>query len=217
MKKIRRWTKISKSQEQALFQAFVLGISALEAARFAGVHRNTASKFYLYVRKKIWIHENLHAHKLMGEIEIDESYFGGVRKGPRGRGAPNKTIVFGILERNHKVRVAIVQDVSAATLMREITAHTEKGCVYYTDKFKSYHSLSRYGKHITIDHAKEFTHGLRNHINGIEGFWSYAKKFLMKYNGVSKKYFPLYLKEIEWRFNNRHQKSNLMQILREML
>ena len=50
---------------------------------------------------------------------MDESYFGGKRKGNRGRGAKNKIPVFGILERNGKVKVEIVRDVSAETLLRE--------------------------------------------------------------------------------------------------
>src|SRR3989338_10454735 len=36
---------------------------------------------------------------LSGEIELDEAYFGGRRKGKRGRGAAGKSIVFGLLER----------------------------------------------------------------------------------------------------------------------
>ncbi len=46
-----------------------------------------------------------------------------------------------------------------------------------------------------------------NHINGIEGFWSYAKHILYNYRGVSKYHFPMYLKEVEYRFN--HRKDNL--------
>ena len=93
-------------------------------------------------------------------------------------------------------------------------------CVYYTDKFKSYNSLSRYAKHYKIDHTKEFRKEKHNHINGIEGFWSYAKKFLIKYNGVSKKNFYLYLKEIEWRYNNRKEpniKLKLIKLLKSLL
>ena len=101
--------------------------------------------------------------------------------------------------------------------MKKIVKNTEKGCVYYSDKFKSYNSLSRYGKHYKIDHKKEFRRQKYNHINGIEGFWSYAKKFLVKYNGISKKNFYLYLKEIKWRFNNRKErdiKTKLLQIIK---
>ena len=45
-----------------------------------------------------------------GEIELDESYFGGIRKGKRGRGAGGKTAVFGLLKRNGKVYTSCVKD-----------------------------------------------------------------------------------------------------------
>ena len=148
--------------------------------------------------------------KLSGEIECDESYFGGRKKGPRGRGSREKIKVFGMLERQGRIFTAIVDNVSAETLMNEIRQHAKKGSVFYTDKFKSYKSLKFYGKHLTIDHGKEFSKG-RRHINGLEGFWSFAKERLLKYHGVSKSYFHLYLKEMEFRYNYR--KENLYQKL----
>jgi transposase len=55
----------------------------------------------------------------------------------------------------------------------------------------------------------------RDHINGIEGFWSYTKHWLSHYSGFPKNYFHLYLKEIEWRFNHRNE--NLVKLLRTYL
>ncbi|SVE33512.1 uncharacterized protein METZ01_LOCUS486366, partial [marine metagenome] len=112
--------------------------------------------------------------------------------------------VFGMLERQGRIFTAIVDNVTAETLMNEIINHAEKGSVFYTDKFKSYKSLKFYGKHISIDHGKEFGKG-RRHINGLEGFWSFAKERLLKYHGVSKSYFHLYLKEMEFRYNYRKE------------
>lgn len=89
--------------------------------------------------------------------------------------------------------------------MRHIQAKTRKGSGYYTDAFRGYQSLKRYGKHHTINHSKRFVSRSRvkNHITGIEGFWSYAKHILYHYRGVWKYHFPMYLKEIEYRFNHR--------------
>jgi len=42
---------------------------------------------------------------------------------------------------------------------------------------------------------------LTPYINGIEGFWSYAKEKLLKFYGVSKDNFIYYLKELEFRYN----------------
>src|SRR4030067_554030 len=91
----------------------------------------------------------------IGELEIDESYFGGKRKGQRGRGAQNKTIVFGILERKGKIYTKIVENVSAETLMNQIQNKTKKGSVFYTDGWKSYASLEQYGKHNIIRHDRD--------------------------------------------------------------
>jgi len=57
-------------------------------------------------------------------------------------------------------------------------------------------------RHLKIDHKKKFASG-KVYINGVEGFWSYAKERLIKHHGVSKERFPLYLKEMEFRYNNR--------------
>lgn len=206
-----KYSKLSRRQIDRLVEAFALGIPALVASDFAGVHRNTAAKFFRRMRLAIAAECMRDATKLSGEIEVDESYFGGRRKGKRGRAA-GKKIVFGILERGGRVRTVVVTDVTAQTLMTEIEENTEKGCVYHTDTFRSYNSLSRFGKHLKVNHHKQFTG--HTHINGIEGFWSYAKRFLAKYNGVSQQNFPLYLKEIEWRFNNRHNKDLVTKLRR---
>jgi transposase len=126
-----------------------------------------------------------------GEIEVDECYFGGRRKGNRGRGAAGKVPVFGILERYGKVLVTVAPNVTAQTLIALI-------------KFRSYDSLMFCGyRHLKIDHAKRFASG-KVYINGLEGFWSWAKERLIKHHGVSKENFPLYLKELEFRYNHRH-------------
>src|SRR3989338_5952444 len=145
------------------------------------------------------------ARRAAKELEINESYFGGKRKGNRGRGARNKTIVFGILERKGKVHTVIVQDVSAKTLITEIQNKTKKGSVFYTDGWRSYASLEQYGKHNIIDHEKELVDKNHNHINGIEGFWSFAKERFHKYHGIDKLNYPLYVKEMEFRFNHKNE------------
>jgi transposase len=157
----------------------------------------------MHFREKIAQYEEKTFRKLGGELEIDETYFGGKRKGKRGRGALNKVIVFGVLERNGKVYVAIVPNATAETLMAEIRAKTEKGSVFYTDCFKSYLSLKQFGKHSRINHQKAFGRG-RTHINGLEGFWSFAKERFHKYHGINRENYELYLKEMEFRFNNRN-------------
>jgi transposase len=190
---------------------FYLEISASKTAKELEIDYNTAQSRFMQFRGKIAEYCHQEAKKLNGELELDESYFGGKRKGKRGRGAGNKAIVFGILERKGKVHTVIVKDVSAETLMGEIKNKTKKGSVFYTDTWKSYNSLEQYGKHNKINHGDEEYADGRNHINGIEGFWSYAKERFHKYHGINRNNYPFYVKEMEFRFN--HRKDNVYKLL----
>jgi len=191
-------------REIAILQGFYQQQPAYRLATDLGVDVKVVTRVYQRLREALYHMAELEGGKLAGEIELDESYFGGRRKGTRGRGAKGKSIVFGLLEREGRVYTKVVENVTAETLMQHIAARTRKGSVYYTDAFRGYQSLKRYGKHHVVNHQKQFVDKrTKNHINGIEGFWSYAKHILYTYRGVSKYYFPMYLKEIEYRYNHR--------------
>lgn len=81
----------------------------------------TVARRYEQFREAIMHYSEIEFKKLRGQVEADEAYFGGVRKGNRGRGAFNKQAVFGILERNGNVYATVVKDVSAKTLFEHIT------------------------------------------------------------------------------------------------
>lgn len=107
---------------------------------------------------------------LDGEIEADESYFGGIRKGKRGRGAGGKTAVFGLLKRNGKVYTVTVPNTQSATLLPMIQEKVKPDSIVYTDFYKSYDLLdvSEFN-HFRINHSTHFAEK-QNHINGIENF-----------------------------------------------
>ena len=183
---------------------FELEVPALRASKELGLAYNTVHKLFQLIRKKIYQH-SAKEDLLEGEVEADESYFGGKRKGKRGRGAARKIPVFGILERKGKVKVEVVPDVQAETLLRETLRKVKRGSLIYTDRFRSYDGLVMYGfRHERIDHGKRFANG-KVYINGIEGFWSYAKERLQKFHGLSPQTFPYYLKELEFRYNHRNE------------
>lgn len=138
---------------------------------------------------------------LEGSIELDESYFGGRRKGRRGRGAAGKVVVFGILKLNGRVYTVVVDNAKSETLLPVIKKKIMPDSIVYTDSLSSYNKLDVSGFiHYRINHSKEFA-DRQNHINGIENFWNQAKRILRKYNGIDRKSFPLFLKECEFRFN----------------
>jgi transposase len=193
---------------------FELDTSVREASKQLGLAYNTVYNIHSLIRKAI-LATDANPASFSGEIEMDESYFGGRRKGKRGRGAAGKVPVFGILERGGKVTVEVVKDVQGETLLELDIKKVKRGSLIYTDKFRSYNGLVSYGfKHRRIDHGKKFANG-KVYINGIEGFWSFAKERLLKYHGVDAHKFPLYLKELEFRYNHRDRDlfDDLIQLL----
>ena len=100
-------------------------------------------------------------------------------------GTEGKSLVFGIHQRNGKVITFPVSDRIHDTLIPLIKLHTKKGSLYYTDDHTAYASLDLIGKHQIIAHRmEEYGREDTSHINGIEGFWSYAKTWLYHYRGI---------------------------------
>jgi transposase len=194
--------RLSKKTQNRLLEFFILEVTARSAADILGIQPNSAALFYRKIRQVIAFHVAQEAAEVFnGEVEIDESYFGGVRKGKRGRGAAGKVVVFGMLKRHGKVFTVVVENTKTKTLMNEIARKIKPDSVVYTDAYHSYDALdvSEFHHH-RINHSEIFADE-KNHINGIENFWNQAKRVLRKYNGIDKKYFHLFLKECEFRFN----------------
>ena len=144
----------------------------------------------------------------LGEFELDESYFGAKRvRGKRGRGAAGKTPVFGILKRDGKVYVNIVKNCSREQLMPIIKGKILEGSTIHTDGWRAYDGLILNGyDHYRVYHSKdEFVRG-KSHVNGIESFWSFCKRRLSKFNGLTGDNFKFHLKESEFRWNHRDKK-----------
>jgi transposase len=212
----RRRSRLGANAQRALLAQFVAGTSARSAAALVGVNRHTATLYYHKLREVIAWRLACEAPELCGEVEVDESYFGGVRKGKRGRGAAGKVPVFGLLKRAGKVHAVMIADARSATLAGIIRECVKPDSVVYTDAFSSYDVLdvSEF-HHRRTNHTERFVEG-DNHINGIENFWSQAKRHLRRYNGIPRAHFHLFLKECEWRFNYRPA-SNLLATLSEWI
>jgi len=180
---------------------FITGATARTATDLVGIHRNSGVRFFHKLREKIALKQQDRSEQFGGSIELDEGYFGGVRKGKRGRGAAGKVAVFGILKRGGKVYTQIVLDTKTKSLMPIKRCRVEPDSIVYTDCWRSYNALDvSESKHYRINHSKLFAQK-QNHINGIENFWNQVKRHMRKFNGIPRQNFNLFLKECEWRFN----------------
>lgn len=206
-------SRLSKQKQERLIEHFVAGTTARCAAELIGVNRKTSAYYFHRLRELIAFHLEAEAHEVFdGEIELDESYFGGVRKGKRGRGAAGKVPAFGLLKRGGRVYTKIIPDASSTTLMPIIERKIIPDSIVYTDCWRGYNALDvAEFRHFRINHSELFA-DKKNHINGIENFWNQAKRHLRKFNGVPKEHFGLFLKECEWRFNNSNPRTQLKQL-----
>jgi transposase len=123
------------------------------------------------------------------------------------------------LKRDGKVYTEIVPDCKKATLQAIIRGRVAPEAVIHSDGWRGYDGLVDvgYSKHFSVEHgANVFARGTQ-HINGIESFWSYAKRRLQKFNGVQARTFNLHLKECEWRFNCKLKNlyQELLRLLRQ--
>ncbi len=205
-----RRSRLLPRQQGKLIEHFVLGATARAASEVVGVNVKTATGFFMRLRQLIA--SNLPSYELSGEVEADESYFGGARKGMRGRGAGGKVAVFGLLKRGGKVYTAIISNAKTETLLPIIQEKVTPDSIVYTDYFRSYNALDVSDfHHRRINHSKLFARG-KNHINGIENFWNQAKRHLRKFNGIKQDSFYWFLKECEWRFNGGNHRQLLKQL-----
>lgn len=125
----------SENQQLRLLELFVAQATARTVSELVGIHRNSATLYYHKLRQLIVVKMG-EAEPEMAVFECDESYFGGARKGRRGRGAAGKVYVFGILKRGGKVYALPVADATSQTLLTALKTGFKADSVVYTDNLK---------------------------------------------------------------------------------
>jgi transposase-like protein len=205
-------SRITEAKFREIVKYFSLDLEAQKISTLTRLNRNTVNRYLKLFRQRIAKHCEQQS-PVKGEIEVDESYFGARRvKGKRGRGASGKTPVFGIFQRGGRVYTEIVPDCAKATLQAVIRGRVSLDSIIHSDHWRGYKGLVDLGykKHYRVHHGtNEFARG-KNHINGIESFWSFAKNRLIKFNGIPKSTFYFHLKECEFRFNYRDKNIYLL-------
>lgn len=196
---------ISKYKIEKIMWHFCVDITAAQTALLTDINRNTVNRYFGLFRLAIFRHQHSQFQRVVGNVEMDESYFGATRvrgvPGKRGRGT-GKQPVFGLFLREGQVYTEIVPDCTKTTLQAIIRKKIDPASIVYSDGWRGYDGLVDvgYDKHFRVHHGqREFAQAGEVHINGIESFWSFTKRRLKKFNGV-KVNFLLHLKECEWRW-----------------
>ena len=197
------------------------GVSGKELQRQLGVTYKTAYRIGMQIRKLTAQTMNFDA-LLSGHVELDEAYVGGRRSGgKRGRGAPGKTIVMGLVERGGRMAAEIIPDVRKDTLRKVVLDKVEAGATVSTDELYSYNLLTGDGyQHGAVKHgAKEYAYydyrqGVTHHVNTVEGFWRLFKASVRSTHvQISGKHMQRYLDEFTFRANHRERVNGMFDLL----
>lgn len=231
---ILRTARIDPKKRNALIKCFALDLDATRAGEMTKVNRNTVNSWYRHFRELIYQASRL-APRLYGEVEMDQAEFGGrgrkrmqallkryakimphaeYQKRAKEIRAEHKVLVFGILQRGGAVYAHIITRADKRTLMPIVRLIVEPGATVYTDKWRGFTDLGLDGyTHKSVNHSEEYVGKDGSHINGLESFWSFAKRRTSKFNGIARTTLPLHIKECEFRYNNKDIAGALKKIL----
>ncbi len=184
------------------------GISAKQIERETGVTYKTAWRMFKQIRSMLNPEESGPLGGKNKQVEMDESYFGGRRRGRVGRpmtGDTQKTAVVGVVQRKGEVRAVVAADVKFDTLIGIAKEHVLPESTVFTDDFSAYGGFgARFHEHRRINHSEKVYVVGDCHTNTIEGFWMLVKTGIRGvYHNVGRHYLQTYLDEYSFRYNHR--------------
>jgi transposase-like protein len=187
------------------------GISSLQLASWLGVTQKTAWHLNHRIREML---TDKAPELLEGIVEVDETYVGGklknihAKKKEALKGLDNKTMVFGAVQRDGKVRTKVIPQTNLENVSKAIEDFVAHNSTMVTDEHHAYKQVGKKYNHKTVNHRdKEYVRneaGLKVHTNNIEGYWNILKKQIDGiHHSVSPRHLQRYCNESAFRFNNR--------------
>ena len=186
------------------------GISSLQLATWLGVTQKTAWHLNHRIRQML---TNNAPELLDGIVECDETYVGGslknihAKKKEALKGLDNKTMVFGALQRNGKVRTRVIPQTNLENVSQAIEDFVAPDSTMVTDEHHAYNKVGLKYNHKKVNHRdKEYVRkeDILVHTNNIEGYWNILKKQIDGiHHSVSPKHLQRYCNESAFRYNHR--------------
>ncbi|WP_147820774.1 transposase [Salidesulfovibrio onnuriiensis] len=207
---------VSCTQWLALVRLFLARKTVCQAVAELDLSYNTVFKAFTTIRFAILAHAPDSAQLLGPQTRLD-SYF----KGPRLTGGPTTmhmdTIpVYGVIDKGNWVFIDLLPSFRAETLFHfHLNFHlrlVRTGHLVYSDPYKEYDTLLLCGNETLPYACIRRDSDQPAAIDASDSrFWPYALEELKRFRGISCQRFPLYLKELEFRFN--HRKADIFSLV----
>lgn len=191
------------------------GVSSVQMSKDIGVTQKTAWFMLQRIRTSLNMNNEV---KMFGEVEIDETYIGGLepnkhdskkKEGTQGRSTKTKVPVLGMVERGGRLIANVVENTTVNIITPAVTKVVDETATVYTDEWYGYKGIDRIYNHLYVKHKeREFVSG-RIYTNNIEGFWGILKRGIVGiYHSTSKKHLQRYVDEFVFRYNTRQDDEN---------
>lgn len=204
-------TKMSPYWKGRLLEYFCLGVPAYRLRHQVPLDLKTVQRWFRILRIAIYSHEMKEMKALLAKAEAGAPLAGGAIRFGTDFTVSNGQLALGIYKGNGRV-FAMPAALPAGGAGAEAIAET--GHLHVCDETLACTLLDIRGNSVVVNGEKAGRKG-REVPADIEGFWAFTRQWLKHYRGVPRIYFPLYLKEIEWRFN--HRSENLVKLIRNLL
>lgn len=203
------------------------GISAKQLQREIGVTYKTAWRMFNLIRQYLMDEDD--GTPLRGEVEVDESSWGGkIRAGDRSRAATstarrqeamervkNRPTIFAMVERGGRVRAVVLPNRSKDAIRTALRENVSPDAILFTDEWAMYDELGReFAEHHTIRHKDAIYADGHVHTQTVEGFFGNVKRGLsgVQHN-VSRRWLQTYVSEFAFKYSHRDEAVPMFRLL----
>ena len=197
-----------------------MGIAAKHLEREVGCSYKTAWRMMRMIRQMM-TDDISELTEMLGQVEIDESYFGGRAKFTHidpetgWHRIPEKTPVLGIVQRDGNIVTHVIRDGSAMEILPRVRRHVLPKSMIFTDEARVYRNLPKMGyEHDRVYHSANVYVEGDAHTNTVESFWSIAKNGIRGANRhVGSRYLQGYLNAYAFRWNHRRDGASMFRAI----
>ena len=194
--------RVGFSEWLGLIKLFERDFSARQVAKELGLSYPTVLKGFNIIRKAI-LSQDPDFQPIQDEKKVNAPAIGGRPRDQESVGPLNHGWIFGIQERPGQVRVEMVFNLNADVLAGLGMRKVGRSNIVYTNRYQDYDSLMFCAPGPLAANHSQPIFLKRTIIHEQQGFRGYAKKKLTRFRGISPENFYLFLKELEFRYNQR--------------